>query len=141
MPRNYKKTSRAPERDYSHRSLMDKLGVKPAHYVVVLGTNDAAFLRGLAARTSNVSFGASRKLWDVFFLGVEIIEDLENLPSASAFPRKDAAVWVVYPRGRTEIRERDVLAAGKSAGLTDNKVARFSDTHTALRFVVPLAKR
>jgi hypothetical protein len=48
---------------------------------------------------------------------------------------------VVYPRGCKEIRENDVMAAGKSAGLTDNKVARFSDTHTALRFVIPLAKR
>lgn len=141
MARHHKKAPRAPERDYSHRSLLDKLGVKPEHHVVVLGTDDAAFLQDLAARTSGISLGASGKPWDVFILGAETKEDLESFPPASAFPRKDAAVWVVYPKGRTEIRESDVLAAGKSAGLTDNKVARFSDTHTALRFVVPLAKR
>jgi hypothetical protein len=139
--RNNKKTPRGSERDYSHRSLMDKLGVKPAHHIVVLGTNDAAFLRDIAARTSNISFGASRKPWDVFFFGAETREDLKSMPSAATFLRKEAAVWVIYPRGRGEIRESDVMAAGKCAGLTDNKVARFSDTHTALRFVVPLAKR
>jgi hypothetical protein len=35
----------------------------------------------------------------------------------------------------------DVIAAGKAADLVDNKVCRFSDTHTALRFVIPLARR
>ena len=30
-----------------------------------------------------------------------------------------------------------MLAAGRAAGLTDVKVARFSETHTALKFVVP----
>ncbi|MGA8767000.1 MAG: hypothetical protein WB559_08275 [Candidatus Acidiferrales bacterium] len=44
-------------------------------------------------------------------------------------------------KGQKHIREADVIAAGKSVGLTDNKVCRFSDTHTALRFVIPLARR
>jgi hypothetical protein len=52
--------------------------------------------------------------------------DLENLPAAGVFPRKDGTVWVVYPRGCKDIRESDVMAAGKSVGLTDNKVARLS---------------
>lgn len=29
----------------------------------------------------------------------------------------------------------------RAAGFTDDKVVRFSETHTALRFVIPLAKR
>jgi hypothetical protein len=44
-------------------------------------------------------------------------------------------------KGQKHIREVDVIAARKPAGLTDNKVCRFSDTHTALRFVIPLARR
>jgi len=47
----------------------------------------------------------------------------------------------VYPKGQKHIREIDVINAGKSAGLVDNKVARFSETHTALRLVIPLANR
>lgn len=49
--------------------------------------------------------------------------------------------WVVYPKGQRHIREIDVMDAGRSAGLTDNKVCRFSNTHTALRFVVPVSQR
>lgn len=141
MPRNQGKPVRAPERDYSHRLLLDKLGVKPGHHVVVLGVNDAEFLGNLSARTSSIASGASNKPWDLLFFAADTRETLNGLPSASTFPRKDGALWVVYPKGRTEIKESDVIAAGKSAGLTDNKVARFSDTHTALRFVIPLTKR
>jgi hypothetical protein len=54
---------------------------------------------------------------------------------------KTGAIWVAYPKGCQEIRELDVITAGKSAGLTDNKVCSFSPTHTALRFVIPLANR
>jgi hypothetical protein len=45
-------------------------------------------------------------------------------------------------KGQKHIREVDIIiAAGRSARLTNNKVCRFSDTHTALRFVIPLARR
>jgi hypothetical protein len=33
------------------------------------------------------------------------------------------------------------MAAGRAAGLIDNKVASFSDTHTSLRLVIPVADR
>jgi hypothetical protein len=35
----------------------------------------------------------------------------------------------------------EVISAAKSAGLVDNKVASFSATHTALRLVIPVARR
>jgi len=33
------------------------------------------------------------------------------------------------------------MGAGKRAGLVDVKVARYSETHTAEKFVIPLARR
>ena len=53
----------------------------------------------------------------------------------------DGCVWVVYPKSRHGFRETDVLAAGRAAGLKDVKTARFSATHSALKFVVPLSER
>jgi hypothetical protein len=47
----------------------------------------------------------------------------------------------VFPKGRKDLREVDVIETGVDAGLVDNKVVRFSDTHTALRFVIPVARR
>jgi hypothetical protein len=52
-----------------------------------------------------------------------------------------AALWIVYPKGQKDITENDVLAAGRKAGLKDVKVVGFSPTHTALKFVIPVARR
>jgi hypothetical protein len=40
-----------------------------------------------------------------------------------------------------QIRDVDVMAAAREAGLVDNKVVGFSTTHTALKLVIPKANR
>ena len=55
--------------------------------------------------------------------------------------RRDGAIWVIYPKGRKDIREVDVIRAGVEAGYVDNKIVRFSDSHTAMRLVIPLSRR
>ena len=132
---------RIPERDYSHRTLIDKLGVKPGQRIAVLGVEDAEFLKDLADRVPEYSRGNRIANADLIFFSAEAREDLSQLKSLSRSISKSGGIWVVYPRGQKHIREIDVINAGKSAGLTDNKVCRFSGTHTALRFVIPLAKR
>jgi hypothetical protein len=72
---------------------------------------------------------------------VEAVADLAQLNSLGRSIHKNGAIWVVYPKGQLHIREIDVITAGKSAGLTDNKVCSFSATHTALRFCIPVAER
>jgi hypothetical protein len=131
---------RAPERDYSHRLLLDKLGVKSEQRIAVLGVQDAAFLKDLAERVSDFSRDNPREA-ELVFLAAEDQKALARLKSLAGAIQKNGAVWVVYPKGQKHIREIDVINAGKSAGLTDNKVCRFSETHTALRFVIPLARR
>ena len=132
---------RQPERDYSHRLLIDKLGVKPGQKIAVLGVESAEFLAGLTACVPDYSRGKRIQGADLVFFSAEALKDLANLKSLSRSIAKAGAIWVVYPKGQTHIREIDVIKAGKSAGLTDNKVCRFSDTHTALRFCVPVADR
>jgi hypothetical protein len=51
------------------------------------------------------------------------------------------ALWVIYPKGQQHVTQGDVLSAGRKARLTDIKVMRFSGTHTALKFVIPINKR
>src|SRR3954462_2946435 len=48
------------------------------------------------------------------------------------------AIWVVYPKGVKVIRETDVIDAGKEHGLVDNKIASFSESHSAMRLVIPV---
>lgn len=136
-----KKKVRAPERDYSHRLLMDKLGVKTGQRVAVLGVESAEFLTDLSARVPEFSRGKRIANADLFFFSAEARADLSRLESLARSIARNGAIWVVYPKGQSHIREIDVIQAGKDAGLTDNKVCRFSATHTALRFVIPIAKR
>jgi len=141
MPQKSQSKPRAPERDYSHRTLAEKLGIKPGQRVAVLGVEDAEFRRDLEVIVPDYSRGNRLGDADLIFFSAEAKDDLSKLKSLSRSICKSGGIWAVYPKGQTHIREIDVISAGKSAGLTDNKVVRFSATYTALRFVIPLAKR
>jgi len=133
--------ARAPERDYSHRLLIDKLGVKQGQKIAVLGVESAEFLMELAARVPEYSRKKRVKEADLIFFSAEAVADLAQLNSLGRSIQKNGAIWVVYPKGQKHIREIDVITAGKAGGLTDNKVCSFSATHTALRFCIPVAQR
>ena len=123
------------------RSLADKLDVKPGMRVSLCGVGDASFLEQLNSRTSDVRKGKPAKESDLIFLAVEGIKDLARLAPLEGSLKRNGGIWVVYPKGRKDITESEVLKAGREAGLVDTKIARFSDTHTAHKFVIPLARR
>jgi hypothetical protein len=141
MPTKKSAKIRQPERDYSHRLLIDKLGVKRGQRISVMGVEAAEFLTELAARVPDYSRGKLIQNADLIFFSAEAMPDLTRLKSLVHSIEKAGAIWVVYPKGKQHIREIDVIAAGKSAGLVDNKVCSFSATHTALRLCIPVAKR
>ena len=78
---------------------------------------------------------------DLIFYGVEHRDALERIQGLVPLIRPDGAIWIVRPKGRKEITEAETMAGGKRAGLVDVKVVSFSDTHTAEKFVIPVAKR
>jgi hypothetical protein len=127
--------------EVSTKPLMDKLGVVPESIVNVLGVRDPEFLRLLADKGADLAVGRRRKGADLVFYLAEKPKDLEKLAALEGDIARDGAIWVVFPRGRPEIKDVVVIAAGVAAGLVDNKVVRFSDTHTAFRFVIPKARR
>ncbi len=115
--------------------------MKPGARVAVLGVADAAFQRQLRDRTTDIASGRPRAKSDLIFLLAERKDALRRLRPLRARLKPDGAIWVVAPKGRAEVREADVLAAGKPAGLVDVKVVAFSQTHTAHKFVIPRAQR
>lgn len=123
------------------KSRIDKLGVKPNSRVALVGKLDEDFLEELRSVTSDISEGAPQKDSDAVFLRVEEKNDLKRLRSLQEKIRRNGAIWVIAPKGKPETREADVMAAGKEAGLVDVKVVRFSETHTAHKFVIPVARR
>jgi hypothetical protein len=122
------------------KPLLDKLGVTPESRVVVSGLRDDAFLAQLRARTPDVST-RMRKDVDFVFYEADSRPDLARLERLRGYLRPAGAVWVVSPRGDPRIKDAHVITAARDAGLVDTKVVRFSDTHTALKLVIPLAQR
>ena len=108
-------------------SRLDKLGIKPGSRIRWIGPPDKEFKQ--EAVKSGAAFVRARP--DLTFLAAASLHDLAALELGAA------PAWVVYPKGLSTIREVDVLKAGRDAGLVDIKVASFSPTHTALKFVLP----
>jgi hypothetical protein len=121
-------------------SLMDKLGVKADAVVSVIAIRDEGFLDALRAVTSHVTIELTPKS-DFIFAGIESQDDLGRIAEVPANLTPAGALWVVWPKGQKHITEAQVMAAGKNAGLVDTKIASFSATHTALKLVIPVARR
>jgi hypothetical protein len=122
------------------KGLLDKLGLKAGQRVAVLGIEDDVFVRDLKARGASVTAGKSRDL-DHLFFGIASEKDLRRIESLKSFLRPDGALWVVRPKGPDGVSEAATRAAGLGAGLVDVKVVAFSETRTAEKFVIPVAKR
>jgi hypothetical protein len=132
----------AREERVSTRPLLDKLGVKPGARVAIYGVDDPDFRRLLRQRTTDVSDGCAMPATDLVFLAADSVDQLVGLRSLVEPLKRDGAIWVVSRKGRdATLRDVDVIEAAKSAGLVDNKVVAFSETHTALRLVIPKALR
>lgn len=123
------------------KALIDKLGVKAGAVVCVVGVNEENFLKHLSERTSEVVDGKPQRETDWILLAAESKEDFRKIRSLMKFLKKNGGLWIVYPKGQKHITENDVLSAGKKAGLVDVKVASFSATYTALKFVIPVSSR
>ena len=124
------------------RPLLDRLGVKPGAKVALVNLDDPGFVKLLRQRTSDIVKRKPRTPCDVVFVGAEEVRDLERLAEVKAWIEPNGAVWVIRPKGgRGALRELEVMGAGLAAGLVDNKIASFSDTHSAMRFVVRLKDR
>jgi len=124
--------------------LLDKLGVRPGMRIAVVGDvdPDGSFRAQLADRTSDITVGRPKPDTDLIFLAADSHAELADLTALRERIRPAGAIWVVSRKGReATIRDVEVMAAAKGAGLVDNKVVSFSPTHTTLRLVIPVALR
>lgn len=123
------------------KSRIEKLGVKPGATVSLLGEFETEFLREIGALTKSLSKGKVVADSDCIFFAAESKKDLAALSKIAKLMMGATALWIVYPKGQKHITEMDVLSAGRKSGLKDIKVVGFSPTHSALKFVIPLAER
>ena len=117
-----------------------KLGLRPGSNVALSGLDDPALraeVESAGARVVALKAGV-----DLVFFGVESPEALSRLPGLVQKLAPDGALWVVRTKGRgASVSEDAVRTAARGAGLVDVKVVSFSDTQSADKFVIPVAKR
>lgn len=129
------------ERIKNPKGLLEKLGVVADKKVCIVGKLDADLRTDLEGSGAKVAKSARGKDFDMLFVAASSKKDLEKLATYRAMIKDDGAIWIVYPKGNEELRERDVLIAGRTLQLTDNKQVKVSEELTSVRFVVPVAQR
>jgi hypothetical protein len=123
------------------KSVLDKLGIKPEMLVSVLGVSDQWFLDELTSRVDDLRLGKVARSSDVIIAAINTPRELTLFEKLQVSLKRDGAIWAVRPKGVAEVSEATVMNAAREAGLVDVKVVRFSDTHTAEKFVRPKLAR
>ena len=129
------------ERDYSHRDVVDKLGIKPGY---ALAFDQApqpvdAELRARALAKAGRAEAAADEPVDVVLIGADASTQVE---AALVRWRKriDPAggIWLLTPkRGQAGyVDQRELILAGAAAGVVDNKTCSVSETLSGIRFVI-----
>jgi hypothetical protein len=133
---------------YSGTPLPKKLGIKPAHRLVLLNAPNG--LDGVlgelpegvkVSRTHSTLANA-----DTIMLFITRLTLLD--PQVKVCAKRivsNGAVWVCWPKRtsgvKTDVTENLVRDVALSAGLVDNKVCAIDDTWSALRCVIRLKDR
>jgi hypothetical protein len=123
------------------KTRVEKLGVKTGMVISLLGAFEQEFMRELRRVTKDVHEGKIDSRSELIFLSVDTAKGLAAVGKVANGVKSATGLWIVYPKGRKEIAENAVIAAGRKAGLKDVKVVGFSGTCTALKFVLPLNQR
>ena len=131
-----------PEADYSHRDLLDKLGLKPGQAVRVVGGGDRVLLARVREKVGRALVRAG--LADVILYWprtqAELTPRLAELRSAIV---PNGGIWVFTAKrgqrsasGMGYLNQTDLIGLGLAAGLVDNKTCSVSEAESGMRFVV-----
>ena len=130
------------EKDYSHRTTVQKLGVKPGERIEVQGDVGPG-LRKDVKEASGRGLVKGGEL-DGAIVAVNSVEEAEGVFAAYRPRVKDSGwLWLITrKRGHDNYLNQLLLVPfGKRAGLIDNKTCSIDDTRSGIRFVVPRALR
>jgi hypothetical protein len=129
------------ERDYSHRDVVDKLGIKPGF---ALAFDQAPLpvdpeLRARALAKAGRAEAADDEPIDVVLIGADASTPVEKVLGQWR-RRIDPAggIWLLTPkRGQPGyVDQRELILLGPAAGVVDNKTCSVSETVSGIRFVI-----
>jgi DUF3052 family protein len=130
------------ERDYGHRTAVQKLGIQPGQRVEIVGDVGPGLRRDVkeACERGLVKSGAL----DCAIVLVESLEESgEVFDSYRPRLRDTGCLWMITrKRGHERYLNQMLLVPGaKRRGLIDNKTCSIDDERSGIRFVVPRSLR
>lgn len=142
-----------PDKDYSHRDVTDKLGIKLEMAVRVVGVKAAAqsakeLLAKVEAKTGRKFVTARAPAHVILYWPKTIEEIVPTLAELKAQIVPDGGIWVITAKknctsasGMAYFNQDSLIPMGKAAGLVDNKICSLSECESAMRFVIRKANR
>jgi hypothetical protein len=131
-----------PDTDYSHRSAVQKLGVRPDDRVEVVGDVGPGLRRDVK-EISGRGLVRSGDL-DMAIVVVDSIEEAEQVfDSYRPRMRDTGALWLITRKRGHEryVNQMLLVPVAKKRALIDNKTCSIDDERSGIRFVVPRALR
>lgn len=135
-----------PHKDYSHRDVVDKLGIKTGHRISIVpaaGSIEPELLRKVLERSGRLEAGPDESP-DVVLATVDADTDATALMREWRGRIQPAGgIWLLTPKRNLPgyIDQNVLIALGPSVGLVDNKTCSVSDTTSGIRFVIRRADR
>ena len=132
----------ATEVDYSHRSAVQKLGVKPDQRVEITGDVGSG-LRKDVKEALGRGLVKSGELDGAIVLVESLEGALEQLTRLRPRLKDTGYIWLVtWKRGHENyVDQMKLVPCGKALSLIDNKTCSIDDQRSGIRFVVPRALR
>lgn len=123
-------------------SRIEKLGVKAGMRIGLVRLEDPALVKDIESRGATLERNPRARGLDIVFFGASAPADLDRLGPLAARLQPAGALWLVRAKGKgAPIAESVSMAAAKRAGLVDVKVVSYSDTQSAEKYVIPVARR
>lgn len=131
-----------PERDYSHRTTVQKLGVKEGERIEIVGDVGPGIRDGVKEAIGRGLVRAGEL--DGAIVVVESMDEAkEALVRYRARIKDSGYLWIVTRKRGHEryLNQMQIVPIAKRIGMIDNKTASVDDERSAIRFVVPRALR
>ncbi len=133
-----------PEKDFSHRDVTDKLGLKPGFVVRAVGKGNRELLERVREKIGRAVARSGKTPADLILYwpksAAEITGTLIELKTAIV---SNGGIWVITAKRGLPgyINQDSIIPLGLAAGLVDNKVCSLSDEESAMRFVIRKSER
>jgi len=132
-----------PDKDYSHRDITDKLGLKPSFAVRVVGKGDKAVLARVREKIGRKLASDGTPADVVLYWPKTAGEITPTLAELRAAIAPNGGIWVMTAKkgcrsasGMEYLNQTDLIPLGLAAGLVDNKTCSVSESESGMRFVI-----